>query len=130
MQLSISKLKLGFIGVGLFFTVAIFLYTGALFPGHTSTISIEWGIEPSFEGLDVEIDGVIVGKLEKFGQATHTGFEVGAGSHTVRVIHPSFDCPPQPVEIKSAGEHVRLLLDVTDAVDRKGRMKPQLTLRG
>lgn len=44
------------------------LYWGgpAIF-GSSAAISIEWGIEPNLVGSDVEIDGKVVGKLEKFG---------------------------------------------------------------
>jgi hypothetical protein len=80
--------------------------------GSKSTIMIEFGMYPKeFQGLDVEIDGEVVGQLEMFGAATRTGFAVKDGKHTVRVLHPEFACDPATITSGTGASQVMLILD-------------------
>lgn len=67
------------------------------------------------EGADVEIDGEVVGQLQKYGTQFVSGFEVEAGQHTVRVQRP--DCEGRPDTITlgmSEGRRAVLMADVDD----------------
>ena len=50
--------------------------------------------------------------MKKFGQNPKSGFEVGKGTHTVRVIHPKFDCEPIEVDLAKSGSKARLMLEL------------------
>jgi hypothetical protein len=130
MFLNSWRLRLGAIGAGAVLLLFVYAMTGTLFPGSRPGILIEFGSDPeTFAGLPVEIDGKVAGKLERFGQATRTGFEVAGGTHTVRVVHPTLDCRPVTVDAKLPGIKTMLLLEYDDGVDASGRMKPRLVLR-
>ena len=86
--------------------------------GSKSTIIIEFGMYPEeFEGLDIEIDGTVVGKLQKFGQATRTSFQVKDGKHAVRVLHPEYQSITENVTTGAGGRHVMLILDIHNSGD-------------
>ena len=86
--------------------------------GSRSTITIEFGMYPEeFEGLDVEIDGTVVGKLKKFGQATRTAFAVKDGRHTVRILHPEYQSITENVTTGTGGRQVMLILDIGNSGD-------------
>ena len=130
MFLNSWRIRLGLAAAGVIVLVMyLFATGGSLVPGSKPGILIEFGSYPQqFEGLQVEIDGQVVGELKRYGQATRTGFEVSKGEHTVRVISPNFDCTPTKVTTTLPGQKVMLLLEVDDAYSSNGR--PMLTLRG
>ena len=98
------------------------------FPDARPRVLIEWGVSPeTFEGADVEIDGKVVGKLQKFGAATRTAFPVDKGDHTVRVLHPKFDCEPFHYDAVLNGDKLFLLLDFAETQSPSG--KPGIYLR-
>ena len=93
--------------------VALFGYvaTGGSFE-QKANITIEFGIEASeFVGCEVEIDGEVVGTLQRFGNANRTAFAVKDGKHTVRVLHPEFECEPVSVNSGAGAQTVLLVLD-------------------
>ena len=58
-------------------------------------IVIDFGVEPEeFVGVDVEIDGKLVGKLKRDGQRPRTEFPVPAGDHAVRVAAQKYSSQP------------------------------------
>ena len=62
--------------------------------GSPEVIQIDFGMYPEvFEGAEVEIDGKVVGTLERTGQATRAGFKVEEGKHVVRVLHEHESAP-------------------------------------
>ena len=128
MYLNAMRMRLMWVGAMAFLLLFGLYFGGTAIFGPGTAVSIEWGIEPNLVGSEVEIDGRVVGKLEKFGQATRTAFPVGKGEHTVRVVAQGMDCPPYKVELKR-GERRHLLLDFEDAVDAKGAMMTRLTFR-
>src|SRR5437870_4699897 len=74
-------------------------------------IIIEWGIAPEeLEGLEVEIDGKVAGKLQKFGEATRTAFPVSKGDHTVRIRHPKRESQAIQVATELSTQRVMLLV--------------------
>jgi len=113
--------------MALLLVFAVYWGGSAVF-GVSTAISIEWGIEPDLAGSDVEVDGKVVGNLEKYGQATRNAFPVSPGKHTVRVISDSFACPPHEVELKH-GERLHLLLEIEESVNAQGGTSPQITFR-
>jgi len=75
-------------------------------------IQIEFGIDPrGFEGLPVVIDGEVVGRLQRMGAATRTGFKVKDGDHTIRLQHPRLPSEPAHVTSGVGGRTVMLLAD-------------------
>lgn len=106
---------MGLMGAGAV-TMALFLMMGgSMFPGDKGIVQIEFGIYPEeLEGCEVEVDGEIVGKLQYFGAATRTGYELEEGDHMVRVIHPEFRMEPYRVEVTSGQTHL-FLLDIGGA---------------
>jgi hypothetical protein len=81
-----------------------------------------------FEGLQVEVNGEVIGELKRFGGQHATRFLVPMGEHEVRVLHPSMECRPATVTVESRGLPVMLMLDVMETVDREGRYRTMLTL--
>jgi hypothetical protein len=128
MQLNLPRLRLGMAGAAVFLFIAYKLMGGAFTPQQG--ILIEFGSDPDrFAGLDVEVDGQVVGKLEKLGAQTRTGLVIPAGTHTVKVRDPQLRCAPASVDIQSNGMKVMLLLEYEESADRSGRLTPGLVLR-
>jgi hypothetical protein len=93
-------------------------------------IVIEWGIAPEeLEGLEVEIDGKIAGKLARFGEATRTAFAVDKGEHRIRIVHPTRTCETVKVDAALATQRVMLIADFRESVSTQGAMTTVLTLR-
>jgi len=89
--------------------------------GSPEVIQIDFGMYPEvFEGAEVEIDGKVVGTLERTGQATRAGFEVKEGKHVVRVLHAELGSQEMRVEVRK-GEKVRVMLDMIEHYDRETR---------
>jgi hypothetical protein len=96
-----------------------------------ATISIDFSMYPEeFEGLEVEIDGEVVGRLEPVGQYRRNGFTVMKGTHTVRVLHPEYDCPPVEVNADNAALDVILMMDIGERYDEKGGYRTVIDLIG
>jgi hypothetical protein len=94
-----------------------FLMSGGRFGGKSSIV-VEYGIEASlFEGSEVEIDGQVVGTLKRFGNANRTAFAVPDGKHTVKVLHPEFNCRPVTVNSGAGARTVHLILDFVTSSD-------------
>jgi len=128
MQLNLPRLRLGMAGAAVVLFVAYKLMGGTLTPQQG--ILIEFGSDPDrFVGLEVEVDGQVVGVLEKIGAQTRTGFVVPAGTHTVRVRDRQLPCAPASVDIQANGMKVMLLLEYEESADRSGRITPGLALR-
>lgn len=110
MQLNLSSLRLGGAIAGVL-VLGLYFAMGGSF-SNPAIVQIEFGIDPhGFEGLTVEIDGEAVGKLEQIGQATRSGFEVEPGEHEVRVVGDGMRSETVRVELRGAGDKVRLMLD-------------------
>jgi hypothetical protein len=107
MYLNAMRMRLMWVGAMVILVLFAVYWGGSAIFGPQTGISIEWGVEPDLVGSTVEVDGKPVGKLEKFGQATHTGFPVGTGKHTVRVVTEMFECRPFEVTLKR-GERLHL----------------------
>jgi hypothetical protein len=82
-----------------------------------------------FDGLEVEIDGKVVGKLKKFGENPRTAFLVSKGDHTIRVLHPTLASTPEKVTAVSKAVPVTLLLEVGEGTSADGRFASSLVLR-
>ena len=110
MQLNALHMRLGAIAAGILL-VGFFIVSGGSF-GDENVIQLDFSLYPEdFEGSGVEIDGELVGTLERFGQAMRSGFEVSPGEHAVRIAHPRFDCDPIRVRLERPGEKIRIMLD-------------------
>jgi hypothetical protein len=128
MYLNAMRMRLLWIGAMVLLLIFAAYWGGSAIFGVQTAISIEWGIEQDLVGSPVEIDGKAAGKLEKYGQATRTGFPVSPGKHTVRVVTDIFPCPPHDVEVKR-GERLHLLLDIEDYNSPEGGLSPRITFR-
>ena len=107
--------------------VTLCLGLAACFPDDSPRVSIEFGAIDAAEGAEVVIDGVVVGKLEKTGQATRTSFPVKKGDHEVTIKSASFDCEPAKVRLELPSQKVRLMLDVSESTGIN--TKPTFLLR-
>ena len=92
-------------------------------------VVIEFGADPGqFEGLEVELDGKVVGTLKKLGAVTRTGFAVDKGEHTVRVRSPRFSCQPVKVNAQLKLQKIYLMLEYAESA-AAGDQGPALSLR-
>jgi len=127
MQLNLTNMRFGAIAAGVVL-VAMYWMCGGYF-GTEQVIQIEFGMyAEEFEGLEVEIDGDVVGKLKMHGQATRSGFSVSEGTHRICVRHPDLPCTPAIVDTELAGQKVLLLLDIEENFSGT-RSSPTLILR-
>jgi hypothetical protein len=116
-------------------TCAIALFAGPLLgcmPGMDDRprISIEFGMYPEmFEGLDVQIDGRVVGQLKKTGQHTRCSFPADPGLHEIYVDHPEIECVPARAELQGPGHKVRFLLDLEDRAADDGSLGSVIVFR-
>ena len=116
MFLNIFHVRAALVLAGILVLVG-YLAAGGSF-GSKSTIMIEFGMYPEeFEGLEVEIDGEVAGTLQKFGQATRTGFAVKDGKHTIRILHPEFKSDTQTISTGTGASDVMLVLDIYSSGD-------------
>jgi hypothetical protein len=100
------------------------------FPDDRPRISIEFGVAPEvFEGLPVQVDGKVVGKLESTGRATRISFPVKAGKHRVHVDHPEMECDSVIVELRGPGHKVHLLADLDERAWTDGSIEQVIVLR-
>jgi len=118
MALNSRHIRAGAIGAGIIVVAAFLLFGGPF--SSPCVVSIDFGMYPGdFEGCEVEINGKVVGKLERYGQATRTGFRLRKGEHEVRILHPEFDSELIPVTVAKSGDQARLLLDLIQTYDRE-----------
>jgi len=108
-------------------TMALYLMMGgSMFPGDKGVVQIEFGMYPEeFEGCEVEVDGEVVGKLQYFGAASRTGFELKEGDHMVRVLHA--ECKMEPFRVEVTGGQIHLLLlDIGGTITVDGKNYTEL----
>ena len=128
MQIDLRSVRVIGIMAGVI-TLLLYLVLGGSL-SNPSVIQIDFAMYPEdFEGLDVEIDGKVVGKLQKYGQRMVSGFEVDKGVHLVRIDSPDVGCPPIKVTVDES-EKVRLMLDYGSIVNENGRSTTIITALG
>lgn len=105
------RAAVGLLGVGLVFAW-VWMAGGIT---HTIQIDYTWG--GSFlDSADVEIDGEVVGILQRYGRSSLvTGFEVEPGDHVVRVLRDG--CEGVPETVRLGGEHGRRASFMADVDD-------------
>lgn len=85
---------------------------------HIIQIDYTWG-GPFLDSAQVEIDGQLVGVLQRYGRSNYvTGFEVEPGEHVVRVLREG--CEGTPKSVRLGGEDGRMatfMADVEDGYD-------------
>jgi hypothetical protein len=121
------RLRLWAVAAGILVVVGWSLFSGSIFPNGDCKVLIEFGTDPEFAGLQVEVDGHDAGRLERVGALTRTAFPVSCGTHRVRVLHPEYDAADLQVDAKIPGVATMLLLEHGDVPSPPGR--PALTLR-
>ena len=119
MFLNALHIRFAAIGAGVVVLGLFLLMGGSL--GNPEIVQLDFGMYPELlEGCRVEIDGRVVGTLERTGQSTRAGFEVDEGRHVIRVLHPEMGS--EEIEVQLAkGEKARLLLDVVERYDEATR---------
>lgn len=128
MFLNALRIRIGMVVAGVLLAVGYASFGHSLFPSTQARILIEFGSDPdNFAGLEVEIDGQVVGQLERIGQATRTAFPVEPGQHQVRVLGPAFDSAPATIDAPNPGMSTMVLLEYAETPGTNGR--PALTLR-
>jgi len=129
MKLDSMRIRLALMGVGLVAALVIMGATGKLGGKPKGVIAIEFGAYPDeFAGLEVEIDGQVVGKLRMVGAQTRNGFAVGPGTRQVRVIGPRWNSTPRPVEVQ-ADRTMMFVLNVGEGMRASGATGPELVLQ-
>jgi hypothetical protein len=127
MFLNSWRMRLGLIAAGILLAGTWLICGGGLTPGAETGILIEFGADPDrFAGMDVEVDGRIVGKLERLGQATRTAFALDPGEHDVRIVHPEFNTIPARVSCNTPGIKPMLVLNYADSSGMDGSGRPTL----
>lgn len=106
------------------------LCLGACMGDTRPHVVIEFGAYPEmFEGLEVEIDGKVVGSLKKTGALTRTGFPLDKGEHTIRVVSDRWPSQPFKLNAELKLQKTMLLLEIADGATADGRMTQMLVLR-
>jgi hypothetical protein len=117
MFLNAMHMRFAAIGAGVVLLVLFFVMGGSF--GQPEVIQLDYSMYPeTLEGARVEIDGNVVGALERTGQTTRAGFKVKKGHHVVRVLHPEIPAADIEVEVRP-GEKVRVLLDMVERYDHE-----------
>lgn len=115
---------------GKFVSAVLLLLLGGCFGDSRTHVVIEFGAYPEeFIGMDVEVDGKVVGQLKKTGEITRSGFPLDKGQHTVRVVSPKFSSEPRTVNAEFKTQKIMLILEVGEAMSASGSPKPTLILR-
>jgi hypothetical protein len=129
MFLNSLHLRFGAMAAGVLLVGGYLLFGGTT--GGEMIIQLDYSMYPEvFEGAEVEIDGNVVGELRRHGQITRSGFEVGKGSHTVRVLHPEFRCEPARIAMEMPGQKARFMLDLEERYDRQdGSSRTTISIR-
>lgn len=101
--------------VGFALVFAYFAFSGR--PGHTIQIDYQWAREV-LDSADVEIDGVVVGILQRYGNNNFvTGFGVEPGEHDIRVLLDDCESVPERVILGGMdGRFATLMADVDDGL--------------
>ena len=121
-------LRAGLALVGLVAVGGYFVSGSLLRPD--SSIVIEFGIDPrAFDGLEVEIDGQVAGRLRTTGRLTRTSFPVREGEHTVRVIHPTYASPPRVVTTGGDLGSAFLVVDFAEMANAAGQPEVVVTFQ-
>ena len=129
MQLNALHMRFGAIAGGVVLIMGYAMCGGSW--GDEMIVQIDFSMAPEqLEGVDVEIDGEVVGKLESYGQANRTGFEVAKGTHTVCLKHPDFACEPLELTLDKPGQKARLLAEFSSTYDSDtGEYRPVVYLK-
>jgi hypothetical protein len=99
--------------VGLVLVVAYVSMSGRT--SHTVQIDYGWARD-MLDSADVEIDGAVVGILQRYGRSNFvTGFRVEPGEHVVRVL--TDDCVAVPDTVRLGGGDGRLVTLMADVDD-------------
>jgi hypothetical protein len=122
MVLNALHMRFALIGLGVVGLGCYLLFGGSL--GSPEIIQLDFSMYPEvLEGCDVEIDGKVVGRLERYGQAMRSGFKVKQGKHVVRVLHDEYESQSIEVDVSKPGEKARLMLDMIERYDEQGTAK-------
>ena len=121
MRFDAMRLRAAFMLMGVVAVAIWFMVTGGRMPPKP-VVQIEFGSYPDFQGMTVQIDGKPAGKLQTFGSATRSGFEVKEGRHVIKVVDRRYKSIARNVDVKANRTPVLLILDFQQTVDRNGRM--------
>jgi hypothetical protein len=117
MQLNALHMRFAAIAAGLVIFVLVGLAGGRPDPA-AGYVLIDFSSGPDiFRGLEVEIDGEVVGTLESVGGTHRNAFGVKRGTHEVRVLHPAIGCRTATVELEHPTQRLPLMLQIGDMGD-------------
>jgi len=103
---------------------------GAL-PDNRPRVSIEFGVDPDLlENCPVLIDGKVVGRLTKTGQATRMSFPADMGKHEVRILSTRMECEPAIVTLEMQAQKVHLIAFIEERSGTDGSMRSVIALHG
>ena len=101
-----------------------------MLPDDRPRVSIEFGVAPEIlEGREVVVDGRIVGRLERVGQATRNAFPLEEGEHDVWIRHERFASRKARVAATMKGQKVHLLAELADEASPDGSIRTVIVLR-
>lgn len=102
--------------VGLGLVIAWIWMSGGA--SHTIQIDYRWAPEV-LDSADVEIDGQVVGILQRYGRSNFvTGFKVEPGEHVVRVLLDGCEAVPDTVRLGGPDGRVAVFMAELDDVYR------------
>ena len=92
----------------------MYLFASGRGPGYLIQIDYTWAAE-YLDSADVEIDGEIVGILQRYGRSQRvTGFKVEAGEHVIRVLMEDCESQPDTVQLSSTEGRLAVLMAEVD----------------
>lgn len=122
-------LRIAFIAMGLVAWLIFMGATGRIGGTPRGTVIIQFGQYPDeFAGLDVEVDGKVVGELQYMHGQTRTGFALTEGDHDIRVTGANWSSEPRKIEV-GRDRTVTFLLDAQENATVSGELQPILVLR-
>jgi hypothetical protein len=122
-------LRIAFLVMGLVAWLIFQGATGRIGGKQRGTVIVEFGAYPEeFAGLDVEVDGRVVGRLQTMGGQARTGFLVTEGYHELRVTGPEWHSVPRTIEV-GRDRTARFMLDAGETATPDGLRHPTLVLQ-
>jgi hypothetical protein len=123
------RLRIAFLALGLVAWLVFMGASGRIGGKPRGVVVIQFGAYPDeFAGLDVEVDGKVLGQLQYMNGQTRTGFSLTEGYHDIRVTGPRWHSTPRKVEV-GRDRTVNMLLDTQPVMLPDGSQRNGLVLQ-
>lgn len=129
LKLDSWHLRIAFLAMGLVASLVFLAATGRIGGTPRGVVVIQFGAYPDeFAGLDVEVDGQVIGRLQYMHGQSRTGFALTEGYHDLRVTGARWQSVPRKVEV-GRDRTVNLVLDTGTTATPDGRYQQTLVLQ-